>query len=116
MQNEPIGSPIVPERGVVLAQGESPIFQPGDRVRISNLSPVGHYRVPRYLRGRTGRVQKVIEPAGVDNEEEGYGRNAGSKLHYYRVVIAMTEIWPNYVGSPRDELHIEIFETRMERI
>jgi nitrile hydratase subunit beta len=58
----------------------------------------------------------VIEPAGVDNEEEAYGRNAGMKRHYYRIAVPMTEIWPDYAGSQRDGLHIEIFETWLERI
>lgn len=101
---------------VVLATGEAPIFQPGDRVRILTRSPIGHYRVPIYLRGKQGSIEAVIEPAAVDNEEEGFGRNAGSKRHYYRVAIPMTEIWADYVGSPRDGLRIEIFETWLERI
>ena len=63
--------------GIVLAAGEAPVFGPGDRVRILTRSPVGHYRVPIYLRGKTGVVEAVIEPSGVDNEEEAYGRNAG---------------------------------------
>ncbi len=101
---------------LVFALGEKPIFKAGDRVRVSDRSPIGHYRVPTYLRGKRGIVEKVIEPVAVDNEEEGYGRNAGSRLHYYRVAFAMSGIWPNYVGSPRDGLHIEIFETWLERI
>jgi nitrile hydratase len=52
----------------------------------------------------------------VDNEEEAYGRNAGSKGHYYRIAIPMTEIWSDYVGSPNDGLRIEIFENWLERI
>ena len=96
--------------GVILALGEDPAFQPGNRIRVLTRSPIGHYRVPTYLRGKTGVVEAVIEPAAVDNEEEGYGRNAGSKRHYYRVAIVMTEIWPNYAGSPRDGFRIEVFE------
>lgn len=102
--------------GLVSALGEEPIFQPGDRIRILTRSPIGHYRVPTYLRGKTGSVEAVIEPAGIDNEQEGYGRNAGSKRHYYRIAIPMTEIWPDYVGSPRDGLRIAVFETWLERI
>ncbi|HUK09311.1 MAG TPA: SH3-like domain-containing protein [Stellaceae bacterium] len=102
--------------GIVPALGELPIFRPGDRIRIRERSPIGHYRVPTYLRGKRGSVEAVIEPAAVDNEEEGYGRNAGSRRHYYRVAIPMTEIWPDYVGSSRDGLRIEVFETWLERI
>ena len=102
--------------GLVFALGEKPAFKNGDRVRVSTRSPIGHYAVPTYLRGKTGAIERVIEPAAVDNEEEGYGRNAGSKRHYYRVAFQMTELWPGYAGSARDDLHIEIFETWLERI
>lgn len=105
----------MPNLHPVLAQGEEPLFRPGDRVRISGRSPIGHYRLPTYLRAKTGLVEAVIQPAGIDNEEEAYGRNAGSKRHYYRVAVPMTEIWPDYAGSPQDGLRIEIFETWLER-
>ncbi len=102
--------------GIVLADGEGAIFRAGDKIRISNRSPIGHYRVPVYLRGKTGTVESVIEPKAIDNEQEGYGQNAGKKLHYYRIAVPLTEIWPDYVGSSRDGLRIEVFETWLERI
>ena len=102
--------------GIVLADGEGAIFRAGDKIRISNRSPIGHYRVPVYLRGKTGTVESVIKPKAIDNEQEGYGQNAGKKLHYYRIAVPLTEIWPHYVGSPRDGLRIEVFETWLERI
>ncbi len=101
--------------GLVFALGEKPVFKAGDRVRVSTRSPIGHYRVPTYLRGKSGVVEKVIEPAAIDNEEEGFGRNAGTKRHYYRVAFAMTELWPAYTGSSRDGLFIEVFESWLER-
>lgn len=102
--------------GIVAALGETPAFAPGDRIRVGSRAPIGHYRVPLYLRGKTGTVEAVIEPAGVDNEEEAFGRNAGMKRHYYRIAVPMTELWPSYVGSPRDGLRIEVFETWLERV
>jgi nitrile hydratase len=68
------------------------------------------------LRGKTGLVESVLAPAAVDNEEEGFGRNAGSKRHYYRVAVRMVEIWPAYTGEANDSLRIEIFESWLERI
>ncbi len=61
--------------------GRNPAFSPGDAVRMQTRSPIGHYRVPTYLRGKSGTVEGMIEPAGIDNEQEGFGRNAGAKLH-----------------------------------
>jgi nitrile hydratase len=102
--------------GIVLATGEAPLFRPGEPVRVMMRAPVGHYRVPTYLRGKSGVIESVIELAAIDNEEEAYGRNAGSKRHYYRIVVLMTSLWPHYAGSPADNLRIEVFETWLERI
>jgi nitrile hydratase len=102
--------------GIVHATGEDPIFRAGDRVRVLMPTPIGHYRVPTYLRGKSGVVEAVIETPGIDNEEEGFGRNAGIKLHYYRIAMPMTEIWAAYAGSPSDNLRIEVYETWLERI
>ena len=100
---------------IVKAFGEPPRFKSGDPIRVSVRYPVAHYRVPRYVRGKRGVVEAVIERALVDNEEEGFGRNAGSLGYYYRVAIPLGELWTGYAGSPRDGLRIEIFETWLER-
>jgi nitrile hydratase subunit beta len=100
---------------VVTPLGQTPQFSVGDRVRVSVRFPVGHYRVPNYVRGRLGTIEQVIEPRAVNNEEEGYGRNAGSAGFYYRVAIPLTLLWTGYAGSPKDGLRIEIFETWLER-
>ncbi len=100
---------------IVKFTGEDPIFNPGDRVRISVRFPVGHYRVPRYIRGKNARVEEVIRPRAVSNEEEGFGLNAGLKRYYYRVAIPLSDLWPGYAGSSNDNLRIEVFETWLER-
>jgi nitrile hydratase len=101
---------------VVLATDEVPLFEVDEPVRVLTRTPIGHYRVPLYLRGKRGVVKKVLEPRFVDNEQEGYGRDAGSKRHYYRVAFPMRELWAGYKGSERDELRIEVYETWLERI
>lgn len=102
--------------GVTFALGEKPVFAVGDPVRIGNRSPIGHYRVPTYLRGKSGIVEAIVMPVAVDNEEEGFGRDVGMKRHYYRLAVPMADIWENYAGSPRDSLHVEVFESWLERI
>lgn len=110
MTTESIAQTVVP------ALGELPSFDVGTRVRTGKRFPVGHYRLPTYLRGKVGVVERVIPTMGVDNEEEAYGRNAGSKGHYYRIAIPMSEIWPDYKGQAADGLRIEVFENWLERI
>ncbi len=99
---------------LVKATGEEPLFAVGDRVRVSVRYPVGHYRVPRYVRGREAFVEAVIRSPGLNNEEEAFGRNAGARRHYYRVGISLSDVWPEYAGG--DALRIEIFESWLERI
>ncbi len=101
--------------GVVPALGETPTFRPGEQVRVAERFPLGHYRVPLYLRGKIGVVDRLVQPA-VDNEEEGFGRNAGMKRHYYRIAVPMTEIWREYAGARQDRLYIEVFETWLEPV
>jgi len=103
-----------PVSAVVTADGEEPVFKAGDIVVISSRFPVGHYRVPRYVRGKRCVIEAVIEPRGLNNEEEGFGRNAGQKRHYYRVAIPLTDLWPGYAGAAADGLRIEIYETWLE--
>jgi nitrile hydratase subunit beta len=101
---------------IVKPFGEQPIFKSGDPIKISVRYPVGHYRVPRYIRGKRGVVEAVIEGALLNNEEEAFGRNAGSLGYYYRVAIPLAELWPGYTGPAHDGLRIEVFETWLERI
>jgi hypothetical protein len=100
-----------PSVHIVKPFGEQPRFHAGDAVRVGVRFPVAHYRVPHYVRGRRGIVESVVERALVDNEEEGFGRNAGSLGYYYRVAISLAELWPGYSGRAEDGLRIEIFET-----
>ena len=100
---------------VVPALCQSPIFHPGQEVRVVERFPLGHYRVPLYLRGRTGVIERLVQPS-IDNEEEGFGRNAGVKRYYYRIAVRMTDIWADYSRTYHDALYIEVFESWLEAI
>lgn len=104
-----------PFAGIVKAMGEEPSFKVGDNIRISVRYPVGHYRVPQYIRGKRGSIEAIIEPAAINNEEEGFGKNVGLKNHYYRVAIPLSELWPGYADRLGDGLRIEVYETWLER-
>ena len=113
--SHPSSAAAEPSLHTVKSFGDQPNLRPGDAIRISVRYPIAHYRVPRYIRGKRGVVEMVLDRALVNNEEEGYGRNAGQLGYYYRVAIPLAELWPGYAGSPNDNLRIEVFETWLER-
>ena len=96
------------------AQLAVPAFQIDDRVRIRQRTPVGHYRTPMYVRGKTGHIERVLD-LFIDPEAEGYGKNEGGKIRLYRVRFKQRDLWPDYAGGPEDELQIEMYEPWLER-
>lgn len=108
--------PRASENKVVLYTDEEPSFKPGDRIRVLTRSPVGHYRVPLYLRGKRGIVEMVISPKAADNEAEGFGHDAGDRGRYYRISVLMRELWQDYQGNARDALNIEVYQSWLEKL
>jgi nitrile hydratase len=85
--------------------------RPGDHIRISWRLAVGFRNLPFYLRGKRGTVEAIVE--SHDDGNDGEERYASARA--YRLAIPLTEIWPDYVGSPRDGLRIEVVEPWLVR-
>jgi hypothetical protein len=92
-----------------------PLFQVGQRIRISSRYPWGHYRTPMYTRAKVGRIERVL-PEFLNPEQEGYGRNAGTHVRLYRVSFAQKDLWPGYTGPASDELQLEMYEHWIEKV
>jgi nitrile hydratase len=90
-----------------------PLFAAGDAVRARNLNWEGHNRLPRYVRGRAGIVERVngwyvIE----DDHAERLGRNPQP---VYTVYFEGTEIWgPD--GEPNLKVYLELWEGYLEPV
>jgi hypothetical protein len=67
------------------------VFAPGDRVRTRVMSPPGHTRLPLYLRGRPGRIERVL---GVLPFADACarGERAATELAY-TVRFASADLW-----------------------
>lgn len=89
-------------------------FRPRNRVRARNINPVGHTRLPRYLRGRRGTV---VRDHGVfnlqDTDAEGYSLGEYPQ-HVYTVRFAASEVWGPQ-GGPRDVIFADLWEAYLER-
>jgi nitrile hydratase len=85
------------------------LFKAGDPITVALKFPIGHYRVPFYIRGKNGVISKNLGRY-INPEEEAFGKNAGNKLWYYAVRFIQKDLWPDYKGPADDILEIEIFE------
>ena len=90
----------------------APLFDVGQRVRIHDRTPPVHHRVPSYVKGQVGIVERVC---GLHGEPEKFIRGDGNpRQRIYRIKIQQENLWREYQGSSRDLLEVEIFEHWLE--
>jgi nitrile hydratase subunit beta len=88
-------------------------FEPGQRVRVAARPHVGHHRTPGYVKGKTGRVERVHE-SYANPETRAYGHDGGPAHTLYLVGFDQRELWPGYRGAGRDRLLVDVFEHWLE--
>jgi len=96
---------------VMLSVAVTPRFTIGQRVRGRNIHPMGHTRLPRYARGRTG---VIYQDRGVQAlpDTSVYGRGENPQ-HVYCVRFAARELWGEQ-ASLRDAVYIDLWEDYLE--
>jgi nitrile hydratase len=91
---------------------DPPRFKVGEQVRAKDMHPAGHTRLPRYVRGRIGTVER-LQPAAVlpDTNAHFVAENA---QHCYGVVFSSNDLW----GADAEPfvLHIDLFESYLEAV
>src|SRR5688500_3995943 len=77
------------------------------RVRARSINPAGHTRLPRYARGKRGRI---VRDHGVYNFPDTAAQGLGEKRqHVYSVRFAARELWGD-AASPRDFVHVDLWD------
>jgi nitrile hydratase subunit beta len=88
-----------------------PRFRHGQRVRARNLNPTGHTRLPRYVRGKTGTVDRVH---GVfvfpDTNAHFLGEDP---QHVYSVRFEARELWGDAAAS-QDSVYVDLWESYLD--
>lgn len=89
-----------------------PRFRAGDRVRARNIHPFGHTRLPRYVRGRPGRV---VARRGVHVFPDSNAGGAGEDPRWlYSVAFEGPDLWgPD--GDPTLTVYLDLWEPYLER-
>jgi nitrile hydratase len=86
-------------------------FQVGDRVRARKINPTGHTRLPRYVRGREGVIDRhhgifVFPDTNADFQGE-------HPQHLYSVRFRSQELWGES-ASPRDSVYLDLWDSYLE--
>ena len=98
-------------RGFRLPDDVPPRFKPGDRVVGRNMQPTGHTRLPRYVRGRHGVIDR---DRGVFIFADANAMGLGPKpQHLYSVRFGARELW-GADASPRDAVYVDLWDDHLD--
>jgi len=91
----------------------SPKFHTGDQVRVRNIHPEGHTRVPGYVRGKTGLVDRdhgvFIFP---DTNAVFDGK---SPQHLYSIRFEVRELW-GATAVATDKVYVDMWDDYLEAV
>ncbi len=91
----------------------SAVFKAGDKVRTKNINPPTHTRLPRYVRGRVGIVERVIGyQVFPDSNATGAGENP---QWLYTVRFDGRELW-GPEGDPTTKVSVDAWEPYLEPV
>ena len=86
-------------------------FQVGQRVRARNMHPLGHTRLPRYTRGKSGTIHRdhgvFVFP---DSNAHFLGEDP---QHVYSVRFSARELWGKQ-AAPQDSVHVDMWDDYLE--
>ena len=86
-------------------------YKPGDRVRCKNIHPVTHTRLPRYVRGHVGTVER-IQGCHVFPDAAATGRGDNPQW-LYTVCFDGRELW-GPEADPSMTISIDAFEPYLD--
>jgi hypothetical protein len=88
-------------------------YRPGQPVRVAGRFHEGHHRTPGYLKGKTGRVERMHE-SFTNPETRAYGGDGLPAQQLYLVGFVQRDLWREYRGEPGDRLLVDLFEQWLE--
>jgi nitrile hydratase beta subunit len=88
-----------------------PRFAPSAAVRARNLNPVGHTRLPRYVRGKRGEITRG-HGAHVFPDANAHGLGEQPQ-HLYQVRFEAGELWGD-AAAERSAVYLDLWEDYLE--
>lgn len=117
VEEPPVPEPAKPDYAPTAAGSLRTVEEParfavGDTVRAKDVTPAGHTRLPRYVRGHTGVVE-IVQPAALlpDTHAHFQGENP---QHVYSVRFDSHELWG--ADAETFALTVELSESYLEPV
>jgi nitrile hydratase beta subunit len=88
-----------------------PRFSVGQRVRARKINPTGHTRLPRYVRGNVGLVDR-IHGGHVFPDSNAHFRGENPQ-HLYSVRFSAREVW-GATAAARDAVYLDLWEDYLD--
>ena len=93
------------------APGKPALFAIGDRIRTRTINPPTHTRLPRYVRGHFGLIERVH---GAHVFPDSNARGAGEDPQWlYTVTFDGRELWGND-AEPNNKISVDAWEPYLE--
>lgn len=86
-------------------------FKKGDRVQVRNVYPSGHTRLPNYVRGKHGVIDRVY-PAFVLPDTNAHLKGENPE-HVYAVQFDAQELWGD-AAEANSEVYVDLWESYLE--
>ena len=91
--------------------GHPPLFKRGDRIKIRNINPEGHTRLPRYARDKLGKVD-IHHGAHVFPDFNALDIREGH--HLYGIIFTSNDLW-GIEAKTNFKVSIDLWEPYLEK-
>jgi len=88
-------------------------FAPGDKVCARNMNPRGHTRLPRYVRGRCGVVDRVHGDFVFPDSNAHFKGETPQTVYSVRFTAA--ELWGADAAHPDDKVYVDMWDSYLEQ-
>jgi nitrile hydratase subunit beta len=102
---------IAPVSGTRKTPAADARFRMKQRVRARNLNPIDHTRLPRYVRGKIGTIERVCGLAAL--QDDPTANLDARQQHVYTVRFAATELWGESANR-LDSVYLDMWEDYLE--
>ena len=88
-------------------------YRVGEQVTVAARAHAGHHRMPSYIKGKTGRIERV-HAVFRNPESRAYGGDGLPDVPLCLVSFARSDLWPDTRAGGGDRVYVDVFEHWLE--